>query len=546
MSQKPFKKRNKQKKKTKKKQRQKQRQKQKQNNKKGNQKRKNQQKKSQNQKKNQQKTPKSKLGISQGLINSGISLTEKNEHFQQGMLHVDKQKFEEAIELFEKAIEESPENEVFHFVLGEVLAKCGKYELSLSSYSKAIELNPQKPVFFYSRALIYSITGKAAQSVNDLTRVIELKPKSVESLSLRGNIYLSQLQDLEMAKKDLLATIEIDPKHSEAWSDLGVVYDQEHSHERAIECFSNAIKCDPKEASYYTNMAKSLNADGRFEEALQYIEKSLKLDSNKSDIWFEKGNSLLFLDQNDEAIECFNKAIEISPKEFIYYTGRASVYSVMGKFEKSIQDYNKAIELSPQDKNKFIFERGVVRLSAKQPNKSLTDFNYLLKLEPLNAEYLNMRGCAHDMLGSFENSLKDFKSASIIDPKNSLYSYNTGEVLFRYEKWDQAKELFLLAKKTLKEDDDDDDNLEIIINAALSIIDGEIEKAIKLFTQVIDKEQDDEEDITECYYFRGRAYEQSNQIDFAIKDYQKVIKLNPDFNPVKDRLHSILNKKEKN
>ncbi|KAJ3432910.1 cellulose synthase operon protein c [Anaeramoeba flamelloides] len=537
MSQKPFQKRNKQKKKKKKKQ----------NNKRKNQKSKSQQKSKnpkQKQNQNQKDKPKSKLGISQGLINSGITLTEKNEHFQQGMTLVDQQKFEEAIELFEKAIEESPENEVFHFVLGEVQAKCGKYEFSLSSYSKAIELSPEKPEFFYSRALIYSITGKADLSVNDLTRVIELNPKSVEAFSLRGNIYLSQLQDLELAKKDLIATTQIDPKHPEAWSDLGVVYDQEHNLAKAIECFDNAIKYDPKEASYYTNKSKSLNTGGKFEEALQCIEKSIRLDPNKSDIWFEKGNSLLFLDQINEAIECFDKAIKINPKEFIYYAGRASVYSMMENFEKSIQDYSKVIELNPQEKNKFLFERGVVLLSAKQPNKALNDFDDLLKSEPLNAEFLNMRGCAHDMLGSFENSLKDFKSASIIDPKNSLYSYNTGEVLFRYEKWDQAKEQFLLAKKILSQENGEED-LETIIDATLSIIDGEIDKAIKLFTQVIDNEQEDEEDITECYYFRGRAYEESNKMDFAIEDYKKVLQLNPDFNPVKDRLNSILDKNEK-
>ena len=88
--------------------------------------------------------------------------------------------YKEAIEAFNKAIEEDPKDEKAYYNRGAIHGSLGNYNEAISDFEKTIELNPKYEKAFYSRGIAYLRLGNKKEAAADLKIAVELGYKQAE------------------------------------------------------------------------------------------------------------------------------------------------------------------------------------------------------------------------------------------------------------------------------------------------------------------------------------------------------------------------------
>ena len=116
----------------------------------------------------------------------------------------------------------------------------------------------------YRRAL--RAGGPDASACFDLAHVLQAQGKHLQAL------------------ERYLQVVELDPRHVDAWNNLGVVLGDLERHEMAVEAFREALKLDPQSSRAHYNLADALETLGQAPRALEHWRAYLKL-SPGPDIW---------------------------------------------------------------------------------------------------------------------------------------------------------------------------------------------------------------------------------------------------------------------
>jgi tetratricopeptide (TPR) repeat protein len=193
------------------------------------------------------------------------------------------EKYEDAIDCYEKAIELASNYSAAYFNRANSHKSLGQFQKAIQSYDKAIELNPNDEASFFNRAICLQKLGKYEEAITSYNRVLELNPKDISSLNNKG-ICLGN---------------------------LGI-------HDTAIECYNKAIKldaCDEVNSTLFNNKGFSMHNLGKYLDAISSFDKAIQLNPNNCDALNNKANSLKKLKRYKEAIKCYNKCILMNPND---------------------------------------------------------------------------------------------------------------------------------------------------------------------------------------------------------------------------------------
>jgi tetratricopeptide (TPR) repeat protein len=150
--------------------------------------------------------------------------------FERGFAFDNANKYVEAIEAYNRAIEINPEFAEAFFDRGGIYQSLGSYQLALNDYDRSIELNPDFAEAYDKRGGTYCDLGSYRRAIDDYTKVVEMKPMDADAYYKRGMVYYnrflcfgkidsleSSFSDLAMAAKmgyekaqDLLSSLYID------------------------------------------------------------------------------------------------------------------------------------------------------------------------------------------------------------------------------------------------------------------------------------------------------------------------------------------------
>jgi tetratricopeptide (TPR) repeat protein/V8-like Glu-specific endopeptidase len=125
-----------------------------------------------------------------------------------------------------------------------------------------------------------------------------------------------------------------------------------------------------------------------------------------------------------QAIQGFSKAIQLNSRYQYAYFRRAIVYAQVQEFQKSLSDYNQSILLDP--KNSLAYNnRGFLKTDKLNDTQgALSDYNQSILLDPKNSlAYNNRANLKKDKLNDVQGALSDYNQSIFLDPKNSL-AYN--------------------------------------------------------------------------------------------------------------------------
>ncbi len=174
---------------------------------------------------------------------------------ERARIHVERGEFAEAVPLYTKVVESSPQRvDVFYLRgvayensnlleraledyatciklnasyaeainnYGVVLAKLKRFEEAVEQFSRLISLNPDDALALRNRGLCFHDLGETQKSIDDYTKAIEISPQDAETWFQRGNLRL-ETSDYVAAEADFSQAIATEERHAKAWMNRGI------------------------------------------------------------------------------------------------------------------------------------------------------------------------------------------------------------------------------------------------------------------------------------------------------------------------------------
>ena len=193
---------------------------------------------------------------------------------------------------------------------------------------------------------------------------------------------------------------------------LAVKNHRESKTDIAQNLYNQVLKIDPNHSAALNNLGIIFKELGENQKAKSYCEKAISIDPNHANAHNNLGAIFFELRENQKARECYEKAISIDPNYVNAHNNLGSIFKELGEYQKAVDCYEKAIAINPNsqvalsNRGKILFNKGEFELS-------LIDFD--------NCNNFDSRSWALTSLyalGHIDEIYKRIEANSQLDEKN--------------------------------------------------------------------------------------------------------------------------------
>ncbi len=302
--------------------------------------------------------------------------------------------------------------------------------------------------------------------------------------------------DTETARKQLQKTLEEQPTYLEANLRLGNIYLNEGNYEQAREFFTRQMRLPSGEVEAALGMAAAFERTGQADQSEVYYGKAVELSESSPEVHLRYGGFLINQGRHEEAAEQFNKAISLGGDSRPVQQKLADLYFNAGQFSKASQAYLAIINQHGAD-----------------------------------AETLNNLGNSYFNMEQFEKAEEYYQEALETDESLNLTYRNLGLAQARLEKYAEA--VMTLSHYTANPDQEPEITK---VLAELYAKTGDYQAALSHYEQFLSRRPADVAalfGLSECYLHMGHR-------DSASLGYKRALEIDPDFDPARQRLQSLL------
>lgn len=312
-----------------------------------------------------------------------MSISKRSEKLlDQGLKLFEEGNIDAALEKFQKAAEEDPENAVAHGNMGKLYRQQGKTGKAFRSFQKVLSICPDdmdalfelgellvEKEHYYEAVSHFSelqrqVDPEMADSLNArIENIMERARIKLESGKLSDNLEeLTEFgfhcieQSMPLIGADVFKKAEKilgankNEKDNQKWSGtvflgLAKAYYNNNDDEKALRYLikgTELSECPVEtyllltdiyiEKAYLENQ-ENIEESQNISSALKYIEKALEQNPELPEIYDRKGDILVLLKKFDEAIEAFNKCAELEPEYASDYEIYEKIYKLSQKSE---------------------------------------------------------------------------------------------------------------------------------------------------------------------------------------------------------------------
>ncbi len=446
-----------------------------------------------------------------------------------------------ALEQFDIAIKMNPEFSVAYCGRAAAYIVNGKLKKAISDCDCAIKLNPDYVDAYFNRASAYMLLTRFSKGLADCDAALKLRPDHFQASLLKAFAYLS-LENYEEALTQYDRALSIDDKSAEVYFYRGEARYQLNDFQGTIDDFSKGIRLSQHSSmneSVYQRRGDAKHALGDYVGAIKDYNQSLQDFPLNDASYNSRGLSKNSLANSEtrmgrikfatklfkEAVEDFTEAINLDPITEGYWNNRAISRKCLKDYEGALKDCDEAIKLNSDYFPTYV-NRGSIKIMIAEGkteeeavelyNESIEDYTTALALNQKQSAVYSSRGLAYFLLGSkmeqkedytncikyYQNAIEDQTHAIELNPKDSV-SYN----------YRSCCRIALGKLETNKVNNNIASNL---LQDALH--DSNV--AIQIQIQM-------EKPFSSFYFTRAAIYEELEEHNKAIEDYNEAIRLDP-------------------
>ena len=138
------------------------------------------------------------------------------------------------------------------------------------------------------------------------------------------------------------------PRHVEAWFQLGLVLLRQRRHAAAIECLEQTAALDPGQAVVDHYLGLCHQALGKLEEAIAHFTRFAERQPESAEVHNNLGICHAQLRQRERAAACFEQALRIKADFPDVHNNLGNVLGEDGRLAEAAEHYRRALALRPR------------------------------------------------------------------------------------------------------------------------------------------------------------------------------------------------------
>ena len=221
------------------------------------------------------------------------------------------EKLDEAETEVQNLLKQFPDDVTCLNVLGVILDRKGQTEEAIRIYQKALQINENSSETHFNMGSILQRLGRSNEARVNYEKAISIKSDFLNAHFNLGLVY-QNLQDNIKAIESYEKAIELKPDFHEAIGAMGTAFQAQGELDEAIEHYKKALSIQPDARNHF-NLAAGLRNQGSLDEAIEQFEKSLSLNEHNPETLTSLGDALWHKGKTEEGLEKLNKAVEIDP-----------------------------------------------------------------------------------------------------------------------------------------------------------------------------------------------------------------------------------------
>lgn len=469
-------------------------------------------------------------------------------NYLRGVESVQKENPEEALEFFNKDIEENPKNGYSFSWIAMLRLHKKEYGKALNAVNMAIKYLPKKDpeyvIFAYStRADIYLNLEDTVKALADYDMAIRAKSDESSLYEKRAQVYYEQ-EKYALADADYLKMIDLNPGGTMGYMGLGRNANAQKRWDDAIKQFDYVAKLSSDYSSAYSFRAESYIGKEKWPEATDDLVKALSLEWDRKALYLagqlkEPAFTMMVSKMKVQMAKSPNEA------SWPYIIG--TMYEQSKKYEKAIEYYDLA---NKRDESPTIHERlsvcqyelGNYDLALRSINKAInidsTEISYMarkaniyyemgdvrsaigewdkvLAAQPEYAFGYYRRGWFKELAGDMEGAVEDLSMSVVLEPEYSYAYVSRGDVYLKQGKTDLAEQDF----KKVIELENTPEKYDCVHYAYQGL--GLNDKAIAAMDSIIARE----DDRAGSYYDAACLYSRMKDKNNALRCLEKSLEL---------------------
>jgi tetratricopeptide (TPR) repeat protein len=183
-------------------------------------------------------------------------------------------RYEQAVEVAQRALAMDPEDARLHALLGRCLLGARRNPEAIRALNEAIRLDPDAAEPYADLGHAKALGGNPKAGLLDCTKAIELDPDNAHYYGRRG-LVRAGAGELDAGLEDLTRAIELSPNH-ELYAWRGWVLIRLGRNEEAIADLDLAIAAKPEWGEPYGSRGEALENLGRIHEAVASWDQALE------------------------------------------------------------------------------------------------------------------------------------------------------------------------------------------------------------------------------------------------------------------------------
>ena len=196
---------------------------------------------------------------------------------------------------------------------------------------------------------------------------------------------------------------------------------KQQKYKEAEKSYEKLLNIEPNFSKAWEGLAESKIMQGDFEISIEYLNKAIILNSNIATHHSIRALVNYYLNLFDQATKDAILAISIDPKDTLAIIVLGAIKSFEGDMVTSNNYYEEAMQITPDDSSIFFWRAKSLRFNEMYEN-SLKDFNKAIIMDRSRASYFYERAVLYIQINELEKAKSDLEEAFEIskNPRNSL------------------------------------------------------------------------------------------------------------------------------
>ena len=358
--------------------------------------------------------------------------------FNDGQAAHEKGEFQNALELYEKALEIAPEFPEAEFQRGNVLLSLNKTLDAENAFRRAIELRENWTLPMTSLGVLLVQKGEFEEAEQLLTKTIQLS-----GINFLAYSALTELRIRTKASPEVLAqllskiqylTSKASPTAS-IWASRAALERALGDKKSAIRSLSRAIELDPFDKLALFERSELSMDEGDNSSAMKDAETLKRISPDSVNVSFLIARIYAADGELDKALEILDAEKTLSPEMLAFRD------KIVASSTTSVEELEKALETDP--KNAVALERlcGLFRVS--DPEKALDYCRRASEAEPQNLNHAIGYAAALVTAKKYPNAISLLNRIIEISPDNFTAHTNLATAYFQSARFADAKAEYL-------------------------------------------------------------------------------------------------------